>query len=84
MTSIDRWLAALADARAGSGVADVVWFGDSISELDPSGVPIPWYVGRVLSGWTESIQYRNAGAEFTPNMETQGGRASDDMAGLVG
>lgn len=84
MTSIDRWLAALADARAGSGVADVVWFGDSISELDPSGVPIPWYVGRVLSGWTESIQYRNAGAEFTPNMETQGRIASDDMAGLGG
>ena len=32
------WLPALADARAGSRLATVLWFGDSISELDPSEV----------------------------------------------
>ena len=78
------WLPALADARAGTRLATVLWFGDSISELDPSGIPLPWYVGRVLSGWTETVQYRNAGAEFTPSMETTGVMASDDRAGLGG
>ena len=79
-----RWLNALAAARAGARTANVVWFGDSISELDPVLDPMPWVVGRILSGWTESVQYRNGGAEFTPSMVTTGSPSPDDRAGFGG
>lgn len=79
------WLHALAEARAGLRAANVVWFGDSISELDEEGEPFPWIVGRVLSGWTESVQYRNAGAAFTPTaMVTTGQPSPEEVAGFGG
>ncbi|NLD77599.1 MAG: SGNH/GDSL hydrolase family protein [Acidimicrobiales bacterium] len=78
------WLRALAEARAGTRLANVVWFGDSLSELDRTGEPMPWFVGRVLSGWTESVQYRNGGAEHTPSMVTTGQMSELADAGFGG
>ena len=51
-----RWLPALAAARRADGVADIVWVGDSISELNAMGAALPWQIGRILSGWTEATQ----------------------------
>ena len=78
------WLPALAGARARTRAANVLWLGDSLSELDPAFDPMPWFVGRVLSAWTEQVQYRNAGAEFTPSMSTTGTASPDEHAGFGG
>jgi hypothetical protein len=78
------WLPALRRARMEKGTADVLWFGDSLSELDPMLDPMPWIVGRVLSRWREPVQYRNGGAEFTSSMATTGRPSDDDDAGLGG
>lgn len=79
------WLPALRRARAGAGTADVLWFGDSLSELDPNHYPMPWFVGRVLSDWIEEVQYRQAGgSRLTPSMTTTGTPAEPVDAGFGG
>lgn len=62
----------------------MLWLGDSISELDPAIDPLPWFVGRVLSGWSERVQFRHAGTEYTPSMSTTGTRTPAERAGLGG
>lgn len=80
-----RWLPALAAAGAADGVADIVWVGDSISQLNATGRALPWHVGHILSGWTESTQYRNAsGDAYAPSMFTTGVPTSPEDAGFGG
>jgi hypothetical protein len=80
-----RWAAALDAARRAEGVAQVVWVGDSISELNRDALPLPWQIGNLLAGRTEPVQYRNASADlYSPGMRTDGASLEGADAGLGG
>lgn len=82
---MDRWTAALAAAARGERIAQAVWVGDSISELNWAAPPMPWQVGDLLAGRTEPVQYRNATADLhCPNMRTDARSLEGAEAGFGG
>lgn len=54
---LDGWMDAL--AASPTDTADIVWIGDSLSELGTFGPSMPWVVQQSLTSWTEGD--RNGG-----------------------
>ena len=80
-----RWATVLDEAWQGARVTQVVWVGDSLSELNWDAPAVPWQVGDLLAGRTEPVQYRNATADlYSPNMRTDGRSLEGADAGLGG
>lgn|GEM_PF-4685667 len=80
-----RWAAVLEASLRGERIAQVVWVGDSISELNRAAPPLPWQVGNLLAGRTEPVQYRNATADrYSCCMRTEGLSLEGDEAGFGG
>lgn len=82
---MQRWAAVLDAAWQGARVTQVVWVGDSLSELNWDAPAVPWQVGDLLAGRTEPVQYRNATADlYSQNMRTDGRSLEGADAGLGG
>lgn len=80
-----RWAAKLRDAQAGSAIANIIWLGDSISELNATGNPIPWQLGELLSNRVETVQYRRASDNAYVNpLSSAAGAPPDPECGLGG
>lgn len=87
MSSVEEstWSSAFRAARTGSGTADILWLGDSISELNAKEVPLPWQVGELLSARSESVQYRSVSTDpYARSLRVEGSALPDDEAGLGG
>jgi hypothetical protein len=76
---------ALRAACRGERAFDILWVGDSISELNPAGPPLFWQVGDLLTGRRAPVQYLSACDDpYTRTLATAGTEHDPALAGLGG